>query len=275
MKKFEVCIRGTNFLIKTDNKAKKNGFYAARFVEAKDTSTAVEIAMDSFRSELKDAVLNDKSDPPVMNVEEVEEVYYFQDSMVVGDKVLPGKGFVWDKEEPGRQASPAKGGWLNLMNRIWEKDIHVHTISVHFTNALYPVAVVFMLLFLLSGKVSFHQTYFYIMVLATLSVPFSYVTGIFEWRRRFKGAGIWSMLWSKDFFREDQVKVEIFFAKIRYGLVVFAIGGCCTLWHYISPGVLERGDILSAAYLLLNISILPPLVYLGHLGGIIVYEGID
>jgi hypothetical protein len=57
--------------------------------------------------------------------------------------------------------------------------------------------------------------------------------------------------------------------------VIFAIGGCCTLWHYISPGVLLEGDILSMAYILLNLSILPPLIYLGHLGGIIVYEGID
>jgi hypothetical protein len=270
MRKFEVCIRGMNFLIKTDNKVKKTGliktdnkvkktgFYAARFIEANDMSTAVQIATDSFRAELKDIVLNDKSDPPVMNVEEVEEVYYFQDNMVVGDKVVPGKGFLWDEEEFGRPTSSLKWGWLNLGNRILEKDIHIHTISVHFTNALYPVAIVFLFLFLLLGKVSFHQTYFYIMVLATLSVPFSYLTGIFEWKRRFEGAEIWSMIWSTDIIREDRVKIQILFAKIRYGLVIFAIG-----------------DILSMVYILLNLSILPPLIYLGHLGGIIVYEGID
>jgi hypothetical protein len=261
MRKFEVCIRGMNFLIKTDNKVKKTGFYAARFIEANDMSTAVQIATDSFRAELKDIVLNDKSDPPVMNVEEVEEVYYFQDNMVVGDKVVPGKGFLWDEEEFGRPTSSLKWGWLNLGNRILEKDIHIHTISVHFTNALYPVAIVFLFLFLLLGKVSFHQTYFYIMVLATLSVPFSYLTGIFEWKRRFEGAEIWSMIWSTDIIREDRVKIQILFAKIRYGLVI--------------PGVLAEGDILSMVYILLNLSILPPLIYLGHLGGIIVYEGID
>ncbi|MEK6560224.1 MAG: hypothetical protein AABZ07_00695, partial [Nitrospirota bacterium] len=105
---------------------------------------------------------------------------------------------------------------------------------------------------------SFHQTYFYIMVLATFSVPFSYLTGILEWRKRFKG-----------------VMIPIFAAKIRYGLVIFIVGGCSTLWHYISPGILERGDILSVVYILLNVSILLPLIYLGHLGGIIVYEGLD
>ncbi len=260
MKKFEVCIRGKNFLIKKDNKVKKNGFYAARFIEANDYSAAVGIAMDSFRSELKDVVMNDKSDPPIMNVEEVKEVYYFQDKMMVEDKILPGEGFIWDEawdeEEFNRSISSLKRRWLVLLNQIGEKDFHIHSICIHFTNALYPVAILFMFLFLLFRKVSFHETYFYIMILATFSVPFSYLTGISEWRKRYKG-----------------VMMQIFRAKIIYGLVIFAIGGCLTLWHYTSPGVLENGGTQSLAFILLNVSILPPLIYLGHLGGIIVYEG--
>lgn len=95
MNKFEVCIRGRNFLVKTDKGDRKKGFYAARFVEADDTSTALKMVMDLLRAELEDAVLNDESDPPVMNVEEINRVYYFNDNMVIGDKVVPGKGFLW------------------------------------------------------------------------------------------------------------------------------------------------------------------------------------
>lgn len=262
MKKFEVCIRGNNFLIKKGNKVKKNGFYAARFVEANDYSVAVGMAMDSFRAELKDAVMNEKSDPPVMNVVDVKEVYYFEDKMAVGDKDLPGEGFVWDEawdeEEMNKQLSSLKRRWLILLGRIREKDFHIHSICIHFTNALYPVALLFMFLFLLSGKVSFHQTYSYMMVLATFSVPLSYLTGILEWKKRYRG-----------------VMVPLFLAKIRFGLVIFVIGGSCTLWHYIFPGVLENGGIQSLVFILLNISILPLLIYLGHLGGIIVYEELD
>ena len=98
MKKFEICVRGRNFLIKEDDEPKKFGFYAARFVEADDSSTAAKIAMDSFRAELKNIVLNDKSDPPMMSVVEVRGVYYFEDRMEVGDMVLSGKGFLWDEE---------------------------------------------------------------------------------------------------------------------------------------------------------------------------------
>jgi len=98
MRKFEICVKGRNFLIKEDDEAKKFGFYAARFIEAHDSSTAAKIAMDSFRAELKNIVMNDESDPPMMSVVEVREVYFFEDRMEVGEMVLSGKGFRWDEE---------------------------------------------------------------------------------------------------------------------------------------------------------------------------------
>lgn len=96
MRKFEVLIRGNNFLVEREGKVRKTGFYAARFVEANDSSAALEKAMDSIRSGLKDAVRNDPSDPPSLKVEVVEEVYYFNENMEFGDMLLPGRGFYWD-----------------------------------------------------------------------------------------------------------------------------------------------------------------------------------
>ncbi len=260
MRKFELCIRGQNFYIKRDGKVKKTGFYAARSVEANDMSAATEIAMDSFRADLKDIVVNDQADPPKLNVEEVCEVYYFQDKMVMEDRTVPTKGYLWDDEEDmetGAPVTPWHGSWKTLWGSIKEKDLHFHTMLIHFTNALYPVGILFMSLLLIFGSASFNQTYFYIMILATLSTPVSYVTGIIEWKRRYQGA-----------------MKPIFVSKIRYGPVVFIIGGCCTLWRYLSPAVLESGGVASVAFILLNLSILPVLVYLGHLGGVILYEGV-
>ncbi|HEY4620001.1 MAG TPA: DUF2231 domain-containing protein [Nitrospirota bacterium] len=266
MKKFEVCIRGSNFLIQSGNQVKRNGFYAARFIEADDMSGALDIVMNSIKAELKDVVLNDKSNPPKVSVEDIYEVYYFGDKIVWEGKNLPPAGFVWDEEvvkeaaspPAGSLSSPLEGKWSTLWKRIRQKDIHVHTIFIHFTNSLYPVAILFMFLFLLSGNASFHQTFFYMMVLATFSVPVSYLTGVLEWRKRFKG-----------------IMIPIFASKIKYGPVMFVIGGCSTLWHYLSPGILERGDLLSVVYVLFTVSIMLPLIYLGHLGGIIVYEGVE
>ena len=265
MRKFEVCIRGTNFRIKgKDGKTRKNGFYAARFVEANDISTAVEKTIASFRADLKEVVMNSDSDPPAMKVEEADEVYYFQDSMDINGLTVPGEGFIWDKveeaveEEIVKPISAWKGGWSNFRQSYREKDKHPHTILIHFTNALYPMAVLFMFLFLLSGKVSFQQTHFYMMLLATVSVPFSYLTGFLEWKRKHQGA-----------------MIPLFITKLRYGAAVFVIGACCTVWHVFSPGVLTDNVLFTLFYVVLNLALLPPLVYLGHLGGLIVYEGVD
>ena len=96
MKKFEVCIRGTNFLIKSGNQVKRTGFYAARFFEANDMSCALDIVMNLIRTELKDVVLNEKSDPPKVSVEDIYEVYFFGDTIMWEGNDLPPEGFVWD-----------------------------------------------------------------------------------------------------------------------------------------------------------------------------------
>lgn len=96
MKKIEVCIRGKNFLIKTDKQVRKNDFYAVRYIEAEDMSVALDIVMGSIKSELEHVVLNDKSDPPTMSVEDIYEVYYFKDKVIYQGKELLPEGFVWE-----------------------------------------------------------------------------------------------------------------------------------------------------------------------------------
>lgn len=95
MRKYEICIEGKNFLIKRDGEVKKQGFYAARFIEAPDMSAATKMTMDSFREELKGLVLNEESDPPRMKVLDVRDVYFFEETMVFGDIELPPRGFFW------------------------------------------------------------------------------------------------------------------------------------------------------------------------------------
>lgn len=265
MRKFEVCIRGRNFLIKSNGKSIKNGFYAARSVEANDISSAVEKTMNLFRAELKDIVINDQSDPPALNVEEATEVYFFQDEMVVGENnmTVPTKGFLWDEElkneeEVAKPISTWRGGWSTFKNDIMEKELHVHSMSIHFTNALYPIAILFMFMSLLLGKESFSNTYFYIMITATVSAPISYLTGLFEWKRR-----------------HQQAMIPLFMTKVKYGLIPFFIGAICSLWYFFSPTILASGNFYTAIFVLFNICILPPLFYLGYLGGKIVYEGVE
>lgn len=258
MKKFEVCIRGENFLIKRGRTVKKNGFLAARFVEARDYSSAVEEAMKLLRADLKDMVVNDKSDPPRLKVMEINEVYYFGDKIEVGDKVLTGEGFLWDEpwEEESRQEI-IKAKLQSLLEWVREKDFHIHSMAIHFTNGLYPVALLFLFLYLFTKRPSFHDTYFYLIFLATVSVPVSYITGIIEWKRRYQKA-----------------MVPIFLVKIKLGVVVFITGTLCTLLDYFYLPLTD-GKILTPVFVLLNLLILPLIVYLGYIGGVIVYRGVE
>ncbi len=266
MGKFEVCIRGSNFRIKTDKKVKTKSFHAARFVEAQDPAEAVQKVMALLRAELKDSVANSQSDPPSVDVVDVSEVYYFQKNMVVeslNNMVLPGEGFFWEEQPEqevvvGNPMNPLGSKLPSLRSKIKNRDLHFHSMLIHFTNGLYPIAIFFMLLYFVSGKDSFRQTYFYIITLATISVPFSYLTGILQWRKKFQG-----------------MMIQIFYIKLRYGMLVFLLGACATIWNYFSPDILAEGSILTVVFVLINLAIIPPLIYLGHLGGIIVYEGLE
>jgi len=266
MGKFEVCISGRNFRIKTAKKVKTKNFHAARFVEASGPSDAVQKVMAVLHEELKDSVANSESDPPTVDVVDVSEVYYFQKNMVVeslNNMVLPGEGFFWEdlpEQEViiGNPMNPLGSKLPSLREKIKNKDLHYHSMLIHFTNGLYPIAILFMLLYLIFGKDSFRATYFYIISLATLSVPFSYLTGILQWRKKFQG-----------------MMIQIFYIKLRYGMLVFLLGASATIWNFFSPDILAKGSILTVVFVLINLAIIAPLIYLGHLGGIIVYEGLE
>lgn len=94
MKKYKVFVRGENFLISLDGVNQKMGFYTTRFVEAEDNEAAEYAVMDMMRSDPKlvKGVLNEKSDPPMMYAEEIEELESFEGFPV------PGTGFAFYAE---------------------------------------------------------------------------------------------------------------------------------------------------------------------------------
>ncbi len=140
--------------------------------------------------------------------------------------------------------------------KIGTFSIHAHAISVHFTNALYPVAVLFLLLFKVFQEDSLRSTYFHIMLLASLSAPISFVTGVVEWKQKYKG-----------------VRVKIFSNKYIYGIILVAVGSTCTIWNFLSPEIVTSKGSLHIIHLSLNVTILPLAAYLGHLGGKLVFGG--
>ena len=95
MKKYKVFVRGQNFLINLDGVNQKMGFYTTRFIEAESEEAAEYAVMDMLRCDPKlvKGVLNERSDPPMMYAEEIEEVKSFNGFPV------PGTGFAFYPEE--------------------------------------------------------------------------------------------------------------------------------------------------------------------------------
>jgi hypothetical protein len=80
MKKFKVLIQGKNYLMREPgNSPRKFGFYTTALVEARTAERAKAAAVILLQndSELADACENDASDPPVIEIESVEEVLSF------------------------------------------------------------------------------------------------------------------------------------------------------------------------------------------------------
>ena len=132
--------------------------------------------------------------------------------------------------------------------------LQFHPIAVHFTNALFPVALFFLCLYLIFRVESFRYTYFYILALATISSPIAYFTGVVDWKQRYKGA-----------------KTSTFVKKIRSGIALIIVGLVCTAWYGSYPGILDGAGFGTIVFLGLNLSTLPLTVALGHLGGKLVF----
>ena len=93
MKKYVVIVLGKNFLINRDDKIQKLGFFTTRYISVENQSQALNTALDLIREELKDVVLNEFSNPPIMFQDDLYEVDSF------GDANAPGGGFTFFPDE--------------------------------------------------------------------------------------------------------------------------------------------------------------------------------
>lgn len=98
MKKFRVLLRGENFLLNSEGVVKRFGFYTTAFVVSPNGDEAEKMAVELIRKDqrLQEAVLNDKSDPPMLFAEEIEEVDSFGE---FEDKKNRSLGFAFYDDE--------------------------------------------------------------------------------------------------------------------------------------------------------------------------------
>lgn len=96
MKKFQAFIHGKNFAIREEDRPEPHmrGFYTTVYVEAADFPTAELAAIEVLRQDeqLRATTCNDRSDPPILDVEEMQEIESFEGVR------LPRTGFAFYEE---------------------------------------------------------------------------------------------------------------------------------------------------------------------------------
>jgi len=128
--------------------------------------------------------------------------------------------------------------------------LHLHPILAHFPNGLMPTVWLFLGLYYLTGRPSFEEGAFWLVVVVFVSAPFSLATGIYNWKKRYGGKS-----------------APIFTQKIILAVVLVLFGGVALLLRTSLPGVWSQ-----PIYYLCLAGMLACVTLLGYLGGKLVFS---
>jgi hypothetical protein len=131
-----------------------------------------------------------------------------------------------------------------------KKTFFLHAVAAHFSNGLIPVAVLYLLLSLPSSDVYFDHTVEHLIIIVLMAIPFSFFSGIHDWRSKYKAA-----------------KAPIFIKKIRLSIALFVLCLLSVVIRLEFPDVMSHGGLLRWLYTVLLFAMLPVVVLLGHYGG--------
>jgi hypothetical protein len=138
---------------------------------------------------------------------------------------------------------------MGLMSFLKEmkQTFFLHAIAAHFSNGVVPVAVFYLLLFLPTGNHYFEHTTKHLLVIVLLAIPFSFFSGIHDWKTKYKGA-----------------KAPVFVKKIRLSFALFTLAVLTVVIRFAFPDVMYAGGLLHWLYMAMLLAMLPVVVLLGH-----------
>lgn len=133
---------------------------------------------------------------------------------------------------------------------------HLHPISVHTPNGVLPLAILFLFLATAFGLAGFETAAFFNLVFVLLTMPVVIITGVLEWRNRYRGA-----------------MTRIFGIKIGASIVVSCTLLAMVIWRLVDPGVASSGS--RWVYLLVGVVMVGAVGLAGHMGGKLVFDTRD
>jgi uncharacterized membrane protein len=124
-----------------------------------------------------------------------------------------------------------------------------HAVASHFINGSIPMAVFFLLLTLFNSDRYFGHTAIYLIYVASSIVPFSIISGIRDWRIKFKGG-----------------RAPIFYHKIKLSIILALLCVSVISIRLVWPSPFAANDIVAWLYCGCIFMMLPVVFLLGHYG---------
>jgi len=132
--------------------------------------------------------------------------------------------------------------------------LHSHPISVHFPQAFFVVAPLFLMLFYATGTRCLERTSYHLLCVGFLTAIPATATGFLHWWYKYSGR-------SRPVFR----------LKIILSLLLLPVGGLALALH--SAWGPLGSDSINWTVLILYLVLIPLVVVLGRAGGLIVFSG--
>ena len=129
-----------------------------------------------------------------------------------------------------------------------------HAVASHFINGLVPVSILFVLLTLLTADPYYEHTVIHLMFIASLMIPFSFFSGIRDWRKKFHCN-----------------RAPIFYRKIKLTILLALLCAAVIAIRLVWSNPLAEGGGIAWLYGGCIFMTLPVVVLLGHLGGKLAY----
>ncbi len=163
----------------------------------------------------------------------------------------PQVGIIRDKTESMRTMPVILS---SLLSRFPFLERHPHPMTVHFPIVFFLSVVLFNILYLLYDADSFKSTALHCLIGGLLSMPVAILTGLFTW-------------WLNYLARPMRaVTLKIIMSAI---LLIAATGAL--IWKISYPGILETQGIARFLYLILILSFVPLVSYIGWLGATLTF----
>ena len=133
--------------------------------------------------------------------------------------------------------------------------LHVHPISAHFPNALFPIAGVLLVLYLIFGLICLEKAGYYCLVFGMLGSPVGMVSGLSDWKSKYKG-----------------VKAPLFLEKRRLSIILVILSLALVLIRTLLPELMTSSSSAKWIYLIFIFSLTLISGRLGYLGGKLVFK---